>query len=268
MARIRSIKPEFWDDRKLARSTSRDARLLYIGLWNQADEHGRCNGDPTWIKGRIFPYESDLGADECARLLDELARGGWVHKYTVNGDPYLFLPKLAKHQRLEAAKVPSRLPAPEDADQETPSDQQERDGADLSESRADESAPGAEKLPLLYVAGGREHVSPSPAQRARDTEPTPGSDDDPDWLKFWSVYPKKVSKKEARKRWAAAVKKTDPAVIIAGAERYRALVIAEKRAKSHIKDPDGWLNGEKWNDDLTDTTPIAAGGPVGHWWDN
>ena len=77
--------------------------MLYIGLWNQADEHGRCNGDPLWIKGRVFPYESDIGADECARLLDELARGGWVHPYAVDGDPYLFLPTLGKHQRLEPA---------------------------------------------------------------------------------------------------------------------------------------------------------------------
>ena len=38
MARIRSIKPEFWDDRKLAKRASRDARLLYIALWNLADE--------------------------------------------------------------------------------------------------------------------------------------------------------------------------------------------------------------------------------------
>ena len=32
MARIRSVKPEYWDDRKLAKRTSRDARLLYIAL--------------------------------------------------------------------------------------------------------------------------------------------------------------------------------------------------------------------------------------------
>ena len=39
MARIRTIKPQFWDDLKIGR-LSRDARLLYIGLWNFADDLG------------------------------------------------------------------------------------------------------------------------------------------------------------------------------------------------------------------------------------
>jgi hypothetical protein len=50
VARIRSIKPEYWADQDLAEQVSRDARLLYIGLWNLADEHGRLRGDPRYIK--------------------------------------------------------------------------------------------------------------------------------------------------------------------------------------------------------------------------
>ena len=119
MARIRSIKPEFWDDRKLAKRASRDARLLYIALWNLADEWGRLNGDPQWIKGQVFSYDDDLNADAIGKLLEELENPalGAVIAYEADGDPYLFLPKLAKHQRLEPEKVnngragcPRRLP--------------------------------------------------------------------------------------------------------------------------------------------------------------
>ncbi|MFI0484863.1 hypothetical protein [Actinomadura sp. 9N215] len=266
MARIRSIKPEFWDDRKLARSTSRDARLLYIGLWNQADEHGRCNGDLAWIKGRVFPYESDLGADECARLLDELARGAWVQKYTVNGDPFLFLPRLAKHQRLESEKVPSRLPGPDEADPEASPDQQQRGGANESARDSDESAPGEDESSLLYVAGGREHVSP-PASRAGAPAPKPGSDDDPHWLKFWEAYPRRVGKEDARKAWAAAIKaRCDPEEIVAGAVRYAAEMKRLGSPKDKIKYPQGWLTGKRWNDDLTAAT--SKSGSVGGWMDN
>lgn len=171
MARIRSVKPEFWDDRKLARRTSRDARLLYIGLWNFADEHAREPGDPATIKGKVFPYDDDIGVPEIRKLLDELAELGRVIRYEDDGDPYLFLPTLHKHQRLETAKVPSRYPAPPDDDfalfpaSDIP-------GADESAPRADRSAPRADESAPFYVAGSMEHVAGSrdaPPARRRAT---------------------------------------------------------------------------------------------------
>lgn len=175
MARIRSLKPEFWDDRKLARSVSRDARMLYMGLWNQCDEHGRCQGDPVWIKGRVFPYDDDIDAAEVVSLLGELARAGRVVRYEVEGDPYVFLPKLSKHQRLESEKVPSRLPTPPDDDESESCADQSAPGPDESEPipvdnpentvspaatvGADSSAPRTDESALLYVAGSRGQVA-------------------------------------------------------------------------------------------------------------
>jgi len=170
LARIRSVKPEFWDDRKLAKRTSRDARLLYIALWNLADEWARLNGDPQWIKGQVFSYDDDLTADSVAKLLEELENPtlGAVVAYEVDGDPYLFLPKLAKHQRLEPEKVRSRLPEPPEPGNLEPDPAPSERGADSSESRADlsgrgadESAQDANSPALLYVAGSREQVAGS-----------------------------------------------------------------------------------------------------------
>ena len=56
MARIRSIKPKFWDDIKIGR-LSRDARLLYIGLWSFSDDIGVVIGDSIWLKSKVFPYD-------------------------------------------------------------------------------------------------------------------------------------------------------------------------------------------------------------------
>lgn len=131
MARIRSLKPEFWLDRKLARKLSRDERMLYMGLWNQADEHGRALGDPVVVKGAIFPYDDDLTIDVIDRMLDRLdSAGGVVQRYEVDGDPYLFLRKLGNHQRLEPNKSKSRHPEPPpvghpQTDSEVVSDQSE-----------------------------------------------------------------------------------------------------------------------------------------------
>lgn len=144
MARIRSIKPEFWADFDTATNLSRDARLLYISLWNFCDEWARMAGDVRYVKGHCFPYDDDLGPEEIARLLEELAAVGNVVRYSVDQAPYLWLPNLAKHQRLEAHKVPSRLPEPPDHDP--------------SGSRADESERGAnstERNSAQQVAGSR-----------------------------------------------------------------------------------------------------------------
>jgi hypothetical protein len=181
MARIRSIKPEFWDDRKLARLASRDARLLYIGLWNLADEWQRLNGDPQWIKGQVFPYDDDIDADQVSKLLAELENPqlGAVMAYEASGDPYLYLPKLGRHQRLEPEKVKSRLPGPPGPeappDPDSPAGSQNgagspAHGADSSAQYADLAAHGAEKAALLYVAGGMEHGAGSRGARGRADE--------------------------------------------------------------------------------------------------
>src|SRR5882757_1158592 len=176
MARIRSLKPEFWDDRKLARSTSRGARRLYMGMWNQADEHGRLNGDAAWLKGRVFAFEEDITAETIVVLLGELERAGRIWQYEVDGDPFVYLPKLSKHQRLEAEKVESRLPDP-------PSEPRSVPDADKSVSRADVSAQDADKDALLYVAGSRGQVAGvgDAPREPRSAKPKRGTRLKPDW---------------------------------------------------------------------------------------
>lgn len=173
MARIRSLKPEFWADEDLA-ELPRDARLLYMGLWNLADEHGRLRGDARYVKGQLLPYDDDLPPSAVDGLLNLLHRTGKALRYRANGRPYVYLPTLARHQRLEPDKVPSRLPAP-------PADFSAYDpdgGAESSESRADESAPGDDSSALLYGAwsmeqGGVRSRTP-PAPRADESaQPSP-----------------------------------------------------------------------------------------------
>jgi hypothetical protein len=168
MARIRSVKPEFFQDEDLAVEVpNRDARLLYIGLWGLADEHGRLRGNASSIKGELFAYDMDLTPEVIDKLIDMLVDTGRAVRYTVRSSVYLFLPKLAKNQRLEPSKVPSRLPAP-------PSELAEQNGASSSENFPHESAPHADKLSLKQAASSREQVA---SQRgAHESALPPGAD--------------------------------------------------------------------------------------------
>jgi hypothetical protein len=99
----------------------------------------------------------------------------------------------------------------------------------------------------------RETLPASPPGPKPKRAPKPGSDSDPDWLKFWEIYPLKKSKEGARKAWAAALKKAAAAEIIAGAERYRD---DRGRKPEFTKHPTTWLNQGCWADELT---PVPAG---------
>jgi hypothetical protein len=107
MPRIRSIKPELWADEALAR-LPRDARLLFIGMLNFADDEGRLRGNPLLIRAQVFPYEPDL---DVGALLDALAEGGFILKYETEGQSYLWVRNFEKHQKIEKPS-PSKLPPP------------------------------------------------------------------------------------------------------------------------------------------------------------
>lgn len=96
MARIRSIKPKFWDDVKIGR-ISRDARLLYIGLWTFADDLGVVIADPLWLKAKIFPYDQ-IQLQQLEAWLKVLEETGFISHLTVQSESFYYLPTFSRHQ--------------------------------------------------------------------------------------------------------------------------------------------------------------------------
>ena len=106
MARIRSVKPEFWTDEKIV-DLSAFARLLFIGLWNFADDYGRMIYSPKRIKMQIFPGDNlDMEA-----LLGEIRGDSLVSIYVVDGIEYLQVNGFAKHQKIDKRSA-SKYPPP------------------------------------------------------------------------------------------------------------------------------------------------------------
>lgn len=96
MARIRTIKPEFWDDLKIAK-VSRDSRLLYIGMWNFADDLGVIIGDHLWIKSKVFPFDQ-IQIQQFDKWMQELVKSGFISLFSHNGEEFYYLPNLTRHQ--------------------------------------------------------------------------------------------------------------------------------------------------------------------------
>ena len=110
MARIRTIKPEFWEDEKLA-NLPVYARLLFIGTWNFADDNGALLANPVLMKSHIFPYE-DIGISTISEWIDMLVENGMLIRTTYNGKDYLVIRKFLIHQKINRKSIRINIPLP------------------------------------------------------------------------------------------------------------------------------------------------------------
>ena len=104
MPRIRAIKPQFWIDEGLA-EICREARLLYIGLWNLCDDRGVFEYRAAKIRVQLFPYDTDITNGKMDEWLQELKTSGHIIYFQENSKDYGYIPTFLKHQEI---KKPSK----------------------------------------------------------------------------------------------------------------------------------------------------------------
>lgn len=159
MARIRSIKPEFFRHEglyDLERETGLPLRVAFAGLWTACDKAGRFVWKPRSLKLDCLPHD-DV---DFSRVLDALATRGFVRKYTVGGVDYGCVPSWSDHQVPNNKEKESEIPQPPESDgKSTPltrgervddasgtplgKDRVEREGEQGKEGKGDGSAAGA-----------------------------------------------------------------------------------------------------------------------------
>lgn len=121
MARIRSLKPEFFEHDGLAELPFQH-RLLFQGLWVHADREGRMLDRPKRIRAAIFPYD-EFTDDDIDRMLWQLAahRDQFIIRYSIQGTDYLVVTGFTAHQRPHPKEPPSLISGPEEGTiRETP----------------------------------------------------------------------------------------------------------------------------------------------------
>ena len=158
MARIRSIKPYFWSSEQVM-SCSRDARLLFIGIWNFADDRGRYVASARTIKAQVLPGDDDATAPKVQRWLDELSANGLLRFYDVDGKKYLIVTGW-HHQKIDKPQEP-KYPAPLD-------DNSTNGQRTLATERIGEERIGEER-----IGGGEERTPPRAGEKlSEDWKPS------------------------------------------------------------------------------------------------
>lgn len=113
MARIRSLKPEFFKDEDLA-LLPYEARILYAGLWCFADREGRLEDRPKYLKAEIFPYDT-INIEKLLNILStpnipERPQKTFIRRYTIDDRKYIDIPEFLKHQSPHNTEKESVLP--------------------------------------------------------------------------------------------------------------------------------------------------------------
>lgn len=145
MARIRSIHPGIFTDEGFA-SLSMAARVLLLGVWTEADDHGVFEWKPVTLKMRVMPVDNV----SIPELLAECERADVLKRFT-SGKSYGLVRNFCRFQRPKKPKYTHPMP-PElflyaglKDDGSLQVLHQSRTGGEMSPQREDEGGEGEEE---------------------------------------------------------------------------------------------------------------------------
>lgn len=212
MARIRSIKPEFWTSEQILKCSA-SARLLFIGLWNFCDDFGRHPFSARQVKAEVFPSDS-LSEKTVMKLLQELSSNGLISIYRAGNKDYFYVTGW-HHQRIDKPQ-PAKYPDP------------------LAEDS--EIAPGT--------------FPPDKIREDKKGKDTKGND--PNFEEFWKCYPTREGSNPKATALLSFKKAVDAGhdaqAIIAGARGYSAECDRGKIERKYVVHAVTWLNQSRWAD--------------------
>lgn len=230
MARIRTVKPKFFDDLKIGKLT-RDARLVYIGLWVFADDCGVVIGNMVWLKSKIFPYDQ-IQVQQFEKWIKELEIIGFIYLFSYQGEEFIYLPTFSRHQVINK---------PNFEDLNIPKEVLDKQLQRITEqSRINPVSITEQSVPIKGEEKEIEEDNISHDVRV--------CDDDAEFNKFWDMYDKKRGDKAKVKAKFCKLSRADKDKIFSTLPTY----VESTPDKTYRKDPMTYLNNKSWNDEIID----------------
>ena len=241
MARMRLIKPGFFINDGLVKIEPL-GRLLFAGLWCIADREGRLEDRPLKIKLQVLPNDN-CDAD---KLLNDLAEGGFILRYEVEGERYIQVVNWKKHQNPHVNEVPSTIPAPNEHGTSTIQAPYLHDTSTVLAPELHGTNPACYLLldTSNSISKGKTYVC-SPSDYTEDFE------------SFWQAYPRKLGKRAAFKNWNTQIRAGHmQSEMIRAAENYA--TACKGKDTQYIKHPSTFLGPSKPFEEFVDGVPFDA----------
>jgi hypothetical protein len=257
MPRARNIKPGFFTNEVLA-DLPPLTRLLFIGLWTEADREGRLEDRPTRLKLRLFPMDKFDVND----ALEQLSRKGFISRYLADGSQFIQILAWHKHQRPHVKEAPSTIPA--EVLQSTNLGSGEHQPRQVlvptkvvasTNLGSGEHQPRQVLVPTKVVAStnlgsGEPALIPDTGYLIPDIK-RPLADR---FAEFWDLYPRKDGKAAAEKVFrsqATSDKKADT-IIDALRQQLPGLKARDPQYRPHART---WLSQKRWQDEPAEPEP-------------
>lgn len=209
-------------------------KAVLISLAEQADDRMFS----CWPGQQLIADRTELGIRTVRRALAELETAGLVARK----------PRYDSKGHRTSDRYVLSLPATvttgqSDRRSERPAVTHDRLPATAAGKPSEEPSEKPKDIPSTDV-----EVASEPARAATKRIQGVRSDKDHRFAAFWRVYPRRVGRAEAVRKYDVAIRRgVPPEVILAGAERYA----AECRSKEErfIAHPSTWLHQGRWADD-------------------
>lgn len=111
MARIRTIKPEFWEDEKIG-ALSHGARLLFLCCLNLSDDEGLLRWNAFYLASNAFTYD-EIKIETIEKWMKELVDNELIYVYQAGKvkQQIGYIINFHKHQRIDKPQ-PGKFPPP------------------------------------------------------------------------------------------------------------------------------------------------------------
>lgn len=151
MARIRSIKPEFFTSEQIA-DLSPTTRLLFIGMWVFSDDNGVHPASVKTLKMEIFPADV-LSPQQISDMINELINASLLSSYVVEGKAYWMITGWKKHQKIEKPTYRYPLPAASPTPRRLLDDPSATEQSRAEQSRVESISCAATSFEKIYAFG-------------------------------------------------------------------------------------------------------------------
>jgi hypothetical protein len=219
MARIRTIKPEFFVSAQVA-DVSPTCRLLFIGMWLFCDDAGIHPASTRQLKMEVFPGD-DVTTKQLQEMVDELLRVGLLSSYEVTDETEVHTYWKVTgwhHQKIERPRY-----------------QYPQQNSTTHRRHIDDTSTSPRSL-----------TRPDPTLPHTTTPKRVVAVYTTTFEEWWCIYPRKVQKGAAAKAFKSACQRAKADDIIAATKVF---AVSEKAQGDYCPYPATWLNQNRWEDD-------------------
>lgn len=103
------IDPNFWQSEDIS-NLSLFARMLFIGMFSNADDEGRGRANAAFLRSTIFPYD-DVAMQQMEEALLQIQEFTSIHFYEIENSKFYAFSNWKKWQRVDKPQK-SNIPSP------------------------------------------------------------------------------------------------------------------------------------------------------------